>query len=121
MARVKPRSNIYAFLPFVACLIMGLGIGFTWVRIQDYRGPEPPPDPLPLMKVAEHLRPEQPKPLEPEVEQPPLGEEEEAPGAPIEEDEGTAPPGGGEEEGGVVAPPGGGVEEEPKEPEEEER
>lgn len=120
MARAKPRSNIYAFLPFLACALMVVGIVFTWVPIQKYRDPDMKPTVKPMTRIPDHLRPPQAKPEEPAVE-PPLGEEEEAPGAPLEGGEELAPPGGEEEEGGTVAPPGGGGEEEPEEPEEDER
>ncbi len=115
MARVKARSNVYAFLPFLACLIMGVGIGFTWVRIQDYRGPEPPATYQPRDVVPDYIQPEQPKVEEPVIEETTTPGEEEEPAAPDEGEEGVAPAEG--DEGAAPAPAEGGEEEEPKEEE----
>ncbi|MFW6161474.1 MAG: hypothetical protein ACODAJ_01825 [Planctomycetota bacterium] len=122
MARAKPRSNIYAFFPFLACLIMGVGIWRSIVRIQEYRGPEPEIKRPPSTEVREHLPPPKPAPEEPALEEPGPGleEEETAPGAPLEGEEEGAPPAGEEEEGGGIAPLEGGAEEEAPEPEPEE-
>ena len=37
MARVRVRSNIYAALPFLACLVMGVGCYFAVQRLMEYR------------------------------------------------------------------------------------
>ena len=46
MPRVRPRSNIYAFMPVLATLIMVFGIVLTWMRVADYTG-EVQPKPVP--------------------------------------------------------------------------
>ena len=94
MARVRPRSNIYALLPILACLIMAGGIFATWQRVQKYRGPN---DPEPTVKlttaIPRYAKPEQPK-EEPIIEAPTVPGE----GAPVApaEGEGVAPAEGGE-------------------------
>jgi hypothetical protein len=122
MARVRPRSNIYALLPILACLIMGAGIYFTIVDLGVYRNATPPePTYKPTKRVPDLVKPEEPKSLEPVPDEPtiPGGE---APVAPAE-GEGAAPTTGVAPAEGL-APAEGGVApavppEEPEEKEEE--
>ena len=114
MARVKPRSNVYAVMPILACLIMGYGIWRTYERIQIYTAEtDPDPKDVPLPDVPERLMPEQPKAEEAPEAPVTEGEEEEAPGDEIAPTE-------GDDEGGAVAPAEGGEEEGEEEEDEEE-
>jgi len=115
MARVKPRSNIYALMPILATVFMALGIAATWVLgIEKYTG-EVDIGPPPAPEVRRF--PELPKPavVEPPAEEKEKIQEGEDEGeiAPDEEEE-KAP--GGEEE----KAPGGEEEEAPGKEEEEE-
>jgi hypothetical protein len=133
MPRVKARSNIYAALPILSCLIMASAIGLTWWRITQYTRPVVG-RPQPPAKPVQFPEPQVPKIVEEKPATPPEEGEKKEPGevAPTEgaekktqegpapakgadkkkQDEGAAPAEGGEtkNKGDAPAPAEGGAE-----------
>lgn len=56
MARAKVRSNVYAAMPILACLIMAFGIYFTWARLAEYDDPNMKPVNVPKPKLASVIK-----------------------------------------------------------------
>ncbi len=113
MARVKPRSNVYALMPILACLIMGFGIWLTWDQgVRLYReDPEIDAQPKVIKKlVLPDATPEPEGDVTEEITEGEGTEEDEGAteGAPTDDD-GTAP---GEADG--AAPPADGGEAAPE-------
>ncbi|MFP4055542.1 MAG: hypothetical protein ACLF0G_01600 [Candidatus Brocadiia bacterium] len=100
MARVKPRPNVYALMPVLATLIMGVGIYFTWQEVAPYtRELEPKERPEQRLPYVEDRTPkakkdDKAKATESDTE--PGGERDEGP-APTEAPDAGPAPGGGPE------------------------
>lgn len=119
MARAKARSNIYAALPLLACLILAGGTALSYIRLEEYRT-EPTLDPLPPGKPRQFVPVAEPRPDDVPVDgkAKPEGGGEAAPdeGGTVAPDEGgPAPDEGGKKAPTTAAPAPGGAREEEEE------
>ena len=105
MARVKPRSNVYALMTILASLIMAFGCWLTYDQgLRPYITDQPPPKMPPVPESVVPISKPEPEETVDTVGTPTEGTEgtEGAGegGVAPDEDDGTVAPGAGPDEGG---------------------